>query len=307
MPVDSNFDDSAAIVLVTRDRASILSKSLESLVHLRSPERCQVELWLVDNGSQDSTWEVIQDFAERHPKLRIHSLQVFEGGKSRALNAALRDIRCDYVAFTDDDMRFDEGWLEGFVSYFRRGSWAGLQGRVLVDFLDGRPNWLTEKATLLYGATPHWNAEEALPSLGGLNMAARMSAIRQAGEFREDLGPVGRRLGYSEDSEWSARVGQFGTLAYCPEALNHHQIPSARISKWQVLKRQFGFVRTEWALRIAQGRYPSPFRELLSELKCLAGALLFRRAPMLGIDYGLEISARLGRIQALMAALKHRR
>lgn len=286
----------ASLILPTRDRVAGLGITLETLRRQRIPPGWRVQAILVDNGSRDATGEALRAFAAEPGPWEPVLLEVPRGGKSAALNAGIRQARGEVLLFTDDDMDHDPGWAAGLVSFLEGGGWAGALGRIEVAFPEGRPPWVSRKAEGLLGATH----EAARPDgtvghLCGGNMAVLAEAAARAGPFREDMGPLGARTGYSEDVEWSLRVGRQGPLGYCPEAVNWHRIPAARASRAFLCRRQFGMVRAEWRLK---GRVGRP-GQALSELRGLVGALVRRRRAFEGCDFELEIAARLGRLAAL--------
>lgn len=59
------------------------------------------EVIAVDDGSQDETPEILQDFAAKHPELKIFSQQNY--GVSAARNRALDAARGEYIFFVDPD------------------------------------------------------------------------------------------------------------------------------------------------------------------------------------------------------------
>lgn len=290
-----------SILLPTRDRAEGLGVTLESLRRLRPPEGVQVELVVVDNASRDRTSELVKDFAASAPPFEVRLAHCAKGGKSAALNCGLAEIESDLVVFTDDDMSFDENWLVAFIEHFRAYDCVGAQGRVCLEFESSRPEWLTAKAEVLLAATSMFeNNVFQLTSLGGLNMAARRLASVAAGPFREDLGPEDRRTGFAEDTEWSQRLAHQGSLLFCPSAISYHRIPPARARRHYVLRRQFEVVAVEWRLRLEGGKFSSRWSELGLELRGLLGALFRPRGSFEGIDFGLELAARCGRIWGLL-------
>lgn len=117
----------ASVVVCTHDRADSLRVTLASLERLRGLDDLTWEVVVVDNASGDETPAVIEACARRgHLPLR----PVFEPrlGHARARNAGVRAARGQVVAFTDDDVAVDPGWLravvEGFVSTGRAPSAA---------------------------------------------------------------------------------------------------------------------------------------------------------------------------------------
>lgn len=289
----------AAVLLATRDRARDLERTLQTLREQRVPAGWRVEAVLVDDGSLDDTPQVLQRFARDPGPFEALLVRTEGGGKSAALNRATAETDAPILAFTDDDMDHEPGWLAALVEHLETCGCAGAHGRIEVGFPAGRPPWMTRKGELLLGAS-HEAArpDGSVRHLSGGNMAVRAEIARRAGPFREDLGPRGARVGYSEDVEWSLRVGALGRLCYCPAAGNVHRIPPSRARRRYLWRRQFDYARTEWRLRLAVGERRPP---LLEDVRALLGALLIRRQRFEGLDYGLEIAARLGRLAALLS------
>ncbi|MDB5113551.1 MAG: hypothetical protein JWL78_621, partial [Chloroflexi bacterium] len=80
------------VVVVTRDRAGELSRSLTEL-RRRSPG---VPVIVVDNGSSDGSAEMVRS---RHPGVQVIALPANRGGAGR--NCGVRAARTPYVAFAD--------------------------------------------------------------------------------------------------------------------------------------------------------------------------------------------------------------
>jgi glycosyltransferase involved in cell wall biosynthesis len=87
--------------MATRNRAGILERVLDSYTRLTEPPE-DWQLVVVDNGSADSTPEVVQHFAGRLPVTYVLEPQV---GKARAVNAGLQRVAGDLTLFTDDDIQ----------------------------------------------------------------------------------------------------------------------------------------------------------------------------------------------------------
>lgn len=98
------------VLMATRNCADILEGVLDSYTRLAAPpDGWQVVI--VDNGSTDSTPEVVRRFADRLPVTYVLEPQA---GKSRAVNAGLRRVTGDLILFTDDDILPPAGWLRQY-------------------------------------------------------------------------------------------------------------------------------------------------------------------------------------------------
>lgn len=82
-------------------------------------------LYLVDDGSTDNTWEIIESLHNSYPQ-RVKALKFVKNyGNQKALIAGLegvRDIGCDCVVSIDADLQQDENSIEDFIDAFVEGN-----------------------------------------------------------------------------------------------------------------------------------------------------------------------------------------
>lgn len=95
-----------SIVVPVRNRCGIVERTLDSI----SSQTCRdFNLIIVDNGSTDSTAEVLRKWAERNVDkgFEIKILTEPVAGASRARNSGLQTVETDYTMFfdSDDEMR----------------------------------------------------------------------------------------------------------------------------------------------------------------------------------------------------------
>lgn len=73
------------------------------------------ELLVADNGSADRTGQLLRDWAERLPQLRVVDASA-RRGPAAARNIALEVAKGDFIAFADHDDIVAPGWLSGMAS-----------------------------------------------------------------------------------------------------------------------------------------------------------------------------------------------
>jgi glycosyltransferase involved in cell wall biosynthesis len=117
-----------SVVIPTRNRPASALETLNSVLQSDYP-RDRLEVLVVDNGSGDDERVVLGELeSDREPTVRL--LQEEAPGGSNARNAGLRAASGKIVAFTDDDVLVDSGWLAALVGVFeqddRVGGAAGL-------------------------------------------------------------------------------------------------------------------------------------------------------------------------------------
>lgn len=302
-PVSDRTVKSVTILIATRNRWHLLRDCLQSLDQLVSRPGLALTLRVVDNGSTDGSYQALVEYASQPHRHPVEVISHPIAGKSRALNQGLAGMTSDVVLFTDDDMAFDPGWALAIADHFNNCTCSGLVGAIELSFPEGRPEWFTPTCSQLTGETAGLLPGYRPTELPGNNMAVRTETIRRIGLFREDLGPVGKRYAAGEDSEWSHRIVETGgTLCYCPTAVNYHGA-CRWITRSAVWWRQVYFCRREVERAIASGT--GVRWSLLSEVRSLLGAVVFRRRVFQGFDHALELAQHWGRILGFLRAFAH--
>jgi cellulose synthase/poly-beta-1,6-N-acetylglucosamine synthase-like glycosyltransferase len=225
-----------SVVIATRNRATLLARTLDALAVQRWPED-QLEVIVSDNGSTDGTADVVEDAARGG--LSIRYLFVPTPGKSHAVNAALAVARGDLLAFTDDDVVPESDWVAALARASQEADADFVAGRIWPIWEIQPPRWMSPA---LYGvlAIPD-NGDQRLeisaasPSAAmpiGANMAVRASAIASVGGLRTDLGKLSGTLRTGEDHEFFLRLLRGGCRGvYEPAALVGHFVPADRLNR----------------------------------------------------------------------------
>ena len=100
------------VVIATRERPELLNRCLESVDALRYP---RIEVVVVDNAPvTDATDELIRErFADR-----VRYVREPVRGLAAAHNRGVAEALGEIIAFTDDDVVIDPGWLEAIAAAF---------------------------------------------------------------------------------------------------------------------------------------------------------------------------------------------
>ena len=129
------------IAICTHDRPDVLARCLESLRRIGATESAGVRVLVVDNApSNDRTTRLVAGFPgvtyilERKPGLDF------------ARNRAVREATAEWIAFLDDDVVVDRGWLDGLAEALIANPDAGaVTGPVLPLELETRAQILFEQ------------------------------------------------------------------------------------------------------------------------------------------------------------------
>jgi len=200
---------------------------------------------------------VVDEFSRNYPG-RVRYLFEQQQGLSYARNAGIRTAQGDVLAFTDDDIIVEPGWLWNLTSALSTGDWAGAGGRIIPAWGAAIPGWLSTDDPHTMGPFAAFDkGTEAGPLTHppyGANMAFRREAFEKYGGFRVDLGRAGSNLLGREDIEFANRLLAGGErLRYEPGAVVHNPVPEFRMVKKYVLRWWYWFGRSE----IAESGLPS--------------------------------------------------
>lgn len=102
------------IIVPCWNEEKTLTKTVFSLLSLDYPKD-KLKLMLVDDGSTDGTWKLMQQFAS-NSQIEIHTKT--NGGKHTALNFALERVTSEYVGCLDADSFVDPIALKRIIATF---------------------------------------------------------------------------------------------------------------------------------------------------------------------------------------------
>lgn len=193
-----------SVVISTRNRASFLGESVNSVLAQSFQD---FEVIVVDDGSDDSTAEVMQSFEDR----RVRFFRREHSGLAAARNFAATVSLGKYTVIHDDDDIMLPWRIESHLAAMRAGDHGSYGGWVDFDDLTGllTPNYgkHASLATLLFGSRVYahgtlmlatdvlraFGYDESLRSGSDYNLGVRMMrsgiSLRHTGKFH-----IARRL-----------------------------------------------------------------------------------------------------------------
>lgn len=217
------------VAVCTRNRTEALAQCLQGLSQLDYPN---LEILVVDNAPDDDASERLVQ--EQFPGVRY--VEEPRPGLDWARNRAIVEARGEIIAYTDDDVIVDAGWVKALAAVFvENPEVAAVTGLVVAHELETPAQVLFEK----YGGfgrgfqrkwfhlpdddSERWFYYGAGEYGTGANMAFRRAVFQQIGLFDPalDVGTVSNGGG---DLEIFFRLLVEGhTLVYEPRALVRHR------------------------------------------------------------------------------------
>ena len=259
------------IAIATRDRETLLERTLASVGQCRIPEGFK-ETLVVENGARGRTEHVVN---AAPPSLRAHYMFEAVGNKSRSLNAALAPIRQGLIIFLDDDVRVPPDLLERYAAAGREaGPGRFFGGPVAPDYEEEPPSWVL---AYLPASATGWKLEDepadgtGLRTFLGFNWAAFAEDIHRVGGFSEDFGPGSATGSIGQESYMQRRLlAEGGQALYVRDALVHHWVPKDRCSPAFAAERAFkDGIRTGLLKANYHGRFVAgyPIRQVRKSLQ----------------------------------------
>ena len=240
----------ATVLIATYNRADLLGETLQYLARMRVSPHLRWEAIVVDNNSTDQTRTAVEAHIRTFPVALRYLFEAVQG-RSSALNSGIKAAQGRVLAFTDDDVRVADEWLDAAVKTLSGSDesivYAGGPVRPLWGVTP--PKWFDlERGDLWgtiaiqnHGSEPFIYEQERKVPLGA-NMAVVRDVFDRIGGFRPDLGRSGGRLVLGQEvPELLLRLRAEGLRgAYVPAMQVHHHIPSRRLTRDYFRKWWFG-------------------------------------------------------------------
>jgi glycosyltransferase involved in cell wall biosynthesis len=103
-----------SVLMAVYNAEQWLQESLDSLLR---QDYADLQILCVDDGSTDSSWAILEDYAARDARVEIFRLPA-NGGQAAARNYALQHATGDYVAYLDSDDWMSEDAIGKCIGVF---------------------------------------------------------------------------------------------------------------------------------------------------------------------------------------------
>jgi glycosyltransferase involved in cell wall biosynthesis len=219
---------SLSVAICTKDRATTVKRCLDSLLPLQ--KTYGFELLVVDNSPSD---QATAGLVKRLPTVR-YALEKYPG-LNFARNRAWKEAKGELIAYLDDDVVVDRGWVAGLQEAFaEHPDAAAFTGLVMPLKLDTRAQVLFEKRNGFRRGFDKKRFGRTLPGNplypcgagifgAGCNMAFCRDVLRELGGFDEAL-DTGASLPGGGDLDIFYRIIRAGhALAYEPSFMVFHE------------------------------------------------------------------------------------
>ena len=110
-----------SVIIPAYNMEAFLPQCVESII--RTTSRTLVEVVIVNDGSEDKTLRIAQQFVDKYPDT-VRLIDKENGNYGSTINAALPVVQGEYVKILDADDRFEGSLLASFLTFLqkRRGN-----------------------------------------------------------------------------------------------------------------------------------------------------------------------------------------
>ncbi len=129
------------ILVAARDEENVIERLVDRLFNLDYPSN-KLNIYIIDDGSVDKTPLILEKLSRDFEKLKIISRSSNAGGgKSGALNYALKFTHGEWVLILDADAQLKKDTLHRLFDFVNEGDWSAVQLRKSV--ININQNFLT--------------------------------------------------------------------------------------------------------------------------------------------------------------------
>lgn len=223
-----------SVVVATRDRTASLVRTLASLAE--QDHTGPYEVVVVDNAPADeATAHAVAGYGGSLGRADLRYVREPVPGLARAHNAALAEVRGTWLAFTDDDVVVDRGWLSAIAAAAAVTGTGCVTGLILPAEVETRAQELLEQyggfdrgfLPRRFDLHDHHPGDPLFPLAtgrigSGANMAFETALLRRLGGFDDALG-AGTIARGGDDLQGMLAVLMAGrAIAYEPSAIVWH-------------------------------------------------------------------------------------
>ena len=176
------------ILVAARDEENVIARLVERLFSLDYPTN-KLNIFIIDDGSSDKTPLILDRLSRQYDKLKVVSRSPNAGGgKSGALNYALKFTHGEWLLVLDADAELKKDSLIRLFSFVEEGDWSAVQLRKSVTNVS--KNFLTScqsmemamDAIFQYGRLSVAGVSE----LRGNGQLIKKETLLACGSFNED-------------------------------------------------------------------------------------------------------------------------
>jgi len=200
-----------------------------------------IEIIIIIDGNQVLFERLQSEFADQEAV----AIQCNEENKglSYSRTRGVEQANGSVIAFLDDDAIAEPDWIEQLVRGYEESDAIAVGGRMVPEWIVGRPSYLPEEFNWLVGANYESRLDDwtEVRNTLGSNMSFRQEVFKETGGFDEQMGLKEDSQVQSEETELAMRMyDTFGRgMLYNPDAVVAHKVFEYRTKPGWLCRRAF--------------------------------------------------------------------
>ena len=176
------------ILVAARDEQNVIARLIERLFNLDYPSE-KLNIYIIDDGSVDDTPIILKKLSQKYEKLNVITRSKNAGGgKSGALNHALKFISGEWILILDADAQLKNDTLSRVLNFAQNGSWSAIQLRKSV--INISKNFLTSCQGIEMAMDAYFQVgrlcSAGISELRGNGQLLRKDILLSCGSFNEN-------------------------------------------------------------------------------------------------------------------------
>lgn len=226
---------SVTIAVPVYNEEETIVKTIKSLLSLDYPKD-KIKIYIVDDGSRDNSWSIIQEFAD-NPSIVL--IQKENGGKHTAVNMAIEKTDSEFFGCLDSDSMVHPQALKRILKYFEKDPTTMAVAPSIIVY--NPKNILQHAQGIEYDMSVY--TKKMLGFMGGIHVAPGPFSIFRKRVF-DELGNY-RKAHNTEDQEIALRMQEHGyKIDHCPDAYVYTNTPNSVAKLYrQRLRWIYGFIK----------------------------------------------------------------
>jgi len=196
---------SVTILITVKNSARTIKECIDSVMKQNYKN---YSVYVTDAYSTDGTWEILKSLKKKYgKKLKIERVK---GNIARSHNYMIKNVKSDFIAFTDADCVVDKNWLKNLISGFSSEEIIATTGFCSTP---KKINWL-QKLIGLELEHRFKNFPEFVSRAPTMNLCVKTSYAKKV-KFNE-------KLEAAQETDWGYRLTKLGKMRYVSKAVVYH-------------------------------------------------------------------------------------
>jgi glycosyltransferase involved in cell wall biosynthesis len=256
-----------SFIIIAYNEEKSITNALDSIyAQLDIPK--PFEVIVVNDGSLDATFEIVQTYSFSHPEIKIVDLQLNQGrGAARA--AGIKAAKGKYLALIDADIILPKNWLKSCMPYMSK--FDACAGTAVPD---GDVTWVYNTFNLVPKVIPH---EATVTGSNGLYRSSVFSKV----SFNQN-----KKNGEDIDLGFQMKANNLKSTIASDVIVEHHETKSYSSSLAWLYESGIGATKQLFEHK----KIRMPDLVFVGFLGLIVGAILFNLYSSLSISLSLIVS-----------------